>query len=91
VPGARLTKRTPTGKRCCGISSPYAYPLRIVAFNAVEGWFRDATEDIANALADELLANGSTSRLRSKLSSKPMPSRPIALPLPLHLFLRGAA
>lgn len=34
------------------ISGQYAYPLRIVAFNAAEGWSRDATEDIADALAD---------------------------------------
>lgn len=34
------------------ISGQYAYPLRIIAFNAIEGWSRDATEDIANALAE---------------------------------------
>lgn len=34
------------------ISGQYAYPLRIVAFNAVEGWCRDATEEIADALAE---------------------------------------
>ncbi|MGY4237276.1 hypothetical protein ACVIIW_006223 [Bradyrhizobium sp. USDA 4449] len=34
------------------ISGQYAYPVRIVAFNAIEGWSRDATEDIAEALAE---------------------------------------
>lgn len=34
------------------ISGQYAYPVRIVAFNAVEGWSRDATEDIADAVAE---------------------------------------
>jgi hypothetical protein len=34
------------------ISGQYAYPLRIVAFNAIEGWSRDATEDVTDALAD---------------------------------------
>ncbi|MFB6418986.1 hypothetical protein [Bradyrhizobium tunisiense] len=30
----------------------YAYPLRIVCFNAAEGWSRDATSDLADALAE---------------------------------------
>lgn len=34
------------------LSGQYTYPLRIVAFNAIEGWSRDVTEDIADALAD---------------------------------------
>lgn len=34
------------------LSGQYAYPVRIVAFNAIEGWSRDATEDIADELAD---------------------------------------
>ncbi|MGX0963140.1 hypothetical protein AB7M63_003589 [Bradyrhizobium japonicum] len=29
----------------------YAYPVRIVSFNPVEGWSRDATSDVAGALA----------------------------------------
>ena len=33
------------------LSGQYAYPLRIVSFNAVEGWSRDATSDVADALA----------------------------------------
>ena len=34
------------------LSGQYAYPLRIVCFNPVEGWSRDATADIADALAE---------------------------------------
>jgi len=34
------------------ISGQYAFPVRIVVFNAAEGWSRDATEDIADALAE---------------------------------------
>ncbi|MCA1381319.1 hypothetical protein [Bradyrhizobium sp. BRP23] len=34
------------------ISGQYAYPLRIVCFNPVEGWSRDATAEVADALAD---------------------------------------
>ena len=34
------------------ISGQYDYPIRIVVFNAVVGWSRDATEDIAEALAE---------------------------------------
>ncbi|RTE88604.1 hypothetical protein [Bradyrhizobium sp. LVM 105] len=34
------------------LSGQYAYPLRIVCFNAVEGWSHDATSDVADALAE---------------------------------------
>jgi hypothetical protein len=33
------------------LSGQYTYPLRIVCFNAIEGWCRDATSDIADVLA----------------------------------------
>jgi hypothetical protein len=33
------------------LSGQYTYPVRIVAFNAVEGWSRDATSDVAHAVA----------------------------------------
>ena len=33
------------------ISGQYAYPVRIVCFNAGEGWSRDATPEVADALA----------------------------------------
>ncbi|ULK98826.1 hypothetical protein [Bradyrhizobium sp. I71] len=33
------------------LSGHYAYPLRIVCFNPGEGWSRDATSDVADALA----------------------------------------
>ncbi|MGM4877819.1 hypothetical protein AB7645_42090 [Bradyrhizobium sp. 956_D2_N1_5] len=32
------------------LSGHYAYPVRIVSFNPVEGWSRDATSDVADAL-----------------------------------------
>ena len=33
------------------LSGQYAYPVRIVSCNPVEGWSRDATSDVADALA----------------------------------------
>jgi len=33
------------------MSGQYAYPVRIVSFNPVEGWSRDATSEVADALA----------------------------------------
>ncbi|WOH60370.1 hypothetical protein [Bradyrhizobium sp. BWC-3-1] len=36
---------------CDLISGQYAYPVRIVAFNAIEGWARDATAEVATAVA----------------------------------------
>ena len=32
------------------LSGQYSHPLRVVAFNAAEGWARDVTEDIARAV-----------------------------------------
>ena len=32
------------------LSGQYSHPLRAVAFNTAEGWARDVTEDIANAV-----------------------------------------
>jgi hypothetical protein len=34
------------------ISGEYRNPLRVVAFNTVEGWSRDVSEDIANEVLD---------------------------------------
>jgi hypothetical protein len=32
------------------LSGQYSHPIRVVAFNTAEGWARDVTEDIANAV-----------------------------------------
>lgn len=70
------------------ISGQYAYPVRIVVFNAIEGRSRDATQDIADALAER------TGRERLDLSSaleafiQANASR--SLVLQLALPLRGA-
>jgi hypothetical protein len=34
------------------ISGEYSNPVRVVAFNIAEGWSRDVTEDIAQAVID---------------------------------------
>ena len=33
------------------LSGNYAFPVRIVGFNAIEGWSRDATAQVADAVA----------------------------------------
>ncbi len=33
------------------LSGQYAYPVRVVCFNPGEGWSRDATSDVTDALA----------------------------------------
>lgn len=40
------------------LSGQYTYPNRIVCFNPVAGWSRDATPDIANALAERAAHTG---------------------------------
>ncbi|MHC4051372.1 hypothetical protein [Bradyrhizobium sp. 25ACV] len=71
------------------LSGQYAYPVRIVAFNAIEGWSRDATEDIADALAERAARErlDLTSALEAFVQANA--SRPVALQLALPL--RGAA
>jgi hypothetical protein len=32
------------------LSGQYSHPVRVIAFNTVEGWARDVTEDIAQAV-----------------------------------------
>ncbi len=34
------------------LSGQYAYPVRIVSFNPIEGWSRDATSDVAERVAE---------------------------------------
>jgi len=40
------------------LTGQYDHVLRVVAFNPVEGWSRDAPEDVANALEQHIAAEG---------------------------------
>ncbi len=40
------------------LTGQYEKVIRIVAFNPVEGWSRDASEDVANALEQHIVAEG---------------------------------
>ena len=40
------------------LTGQYDNVLRVVAFNPVEGWSRDASEDVANALDQHIAAEG---------------------------------
>ena len=42
-------------------SGEYSNPVRVVAFNTVEGWSRDVTEDIARALLEQEARNSDLS------------------------------
>ena len=39
------------------LTGQYSHPLRVVAFNAAEGWARDVTEDIARAVLSRASAD----------------------------------
>ncbi|WP_128925602.1 hypothetical protein [Bradyrhizobium guangxiense] len=71
------------------LSGQYAYPIKIVAFNAVEGWSRDATEDIADALADRVSHERIELPPALEAFVRANSSRPFGLQLALPL--RGAA
>jgi len=70
------------------ISGQYAYPVRIVRFNAVEGWSRDATPDVADALA-ERVAN-TDAEIRPALQDFIKANARRRLDVQLALPLRGA-
>lgn len=40
------------------LSGQYSHPVRVVAFNTVEGWARDVTEDIAQAVLSKAQTEG---------------------------------
>ena len=71
------------------ISGQYAFPVRIVVFNAIEGWSRDATEDIADALAERAALEGLDISSALEAFIQANASRPFGLQLALPL--RGAA
>jgi hypothetical protein len=71
------------------ITGQYTYPVRIVAFNAIEGWGRDVTEDIADALADRAAREGLDLSPELEAFIHANASQPFALQLALPF--RGAA
>jgi hypothetical protein len=70
------------------LSGQYTYPVRIVAFNAIEGHARDATSEIADALSEAVADSAEiTPALQAFVSANAM--RPFHLQLVLPL--RGTA
>ncbi|MET4033034.1 MULTISPECIES: hypothetical protein [unclassified Bradyrhizobium] len=71
------------------LSGQYAYPVRIVSFNPVEGWSRDATSDVADALAQR--AADTDSEISSALQDFIAANATRRLDMQLALPLRGIA
>lgn len=88
--GAKRTKqRTDLEAVLQGLlSGQYAYPVRIVCFNAIEGWSRDATSDVADALAQ--LAADSDEDVSDALQGSISANSIRRLDKQLVLQLRGA-
>jgi hypothetical protein len=68
------------------ISGDYSYPVRIVAFNAVEGWSRDATCDVADAVAQRVVdtAVEVPAALQAFIGENSTRAFDLQLSLPLH-------
>lgn len=68
------------------LSGQYAYPVRIVCINPGEGWSRDATSDVADALAQRAIATDGevSSPLQDFIAANATRrfDRQLALPLP---------
>ncbi|MET4037856.1 hypothetical protein ABIB94_009383 [Bradyrhizobium sp. JR7.2] len=71
------------------LSGQYAYPVRIVSFNPVEGWSRDATSDVADALAQR--AADIDAEISSALQDFIAANATRRLDMQLALPLRGVA
>lgn len=70
-------------------SGQYTYAVRIVAFNAIEGWSRDATSDVADAVAQR--AADTDAEISSALHAFIEANATKRFDLQLTLPLRGAA
>ena len=71
------------------LSGQYAYPVRIVCFNPGEGWSRDATSDVADALAQR--ATDTDAEVPSELQDFITANATRRFDLQLALPLPGAA
>lgn len=71
---------------CDLLSGQYTYPLRIVTFNAIEGWSRDATEEVADELAHRVADQALEISPALQAFIEANATRPFAvqLALPLH-------
>ncbi|WP_038944820.1 hypothetical protein [Bradyrhizobium japonicum] len=71
------------------LSGQYAYPVRIITFNPVEGWSRDATSDVADALAQR--AADTDAKISSALQDFIAANATKRFEMQLALPLRGVA
>jgi hypothetical protein len=71
------------------LSGQYAYPVRIVSFNPIEGWSRDATSDVADALAQRVAETDA--EISSALQDFIAANATRHLDMQLALPLRGVA
>jgi hypothetical protein len=67
------------------LSGQYSYPVRVVALNAIEGWSRDATSEVADAVAQRAADTDAevSDALQAFISANATRAFDIQLPLPL--------
>jgi len=68
------------------LTGQYAYPVRIECFNAAERWSRDATSDVADALAQRAVDTDSdvSAALRDFIAANATRRLDLQLALPLQ-------
>jgi len=71
------------------LSAEYTYPVRIVAFNPSEGWSRDATSEVADAVAQRAI--DTDTEISPALQAFITANSSRAFDVQLSLPLRGAA
>jgi hypothetical protein len=58
------------------LSGQYEHPLRIVAFNAAEGWARDVTAEIAGEISERICDDADLSSSLRDFLDRAVPPRP---------------
>jgi hypothetical protein len=65
------------------LEGQYSNPVRVVAFNAAEGWSRDVSEDVADELRERCADWGETPASLHEFLGRYDTGRPIQLLLPI--------
>jgi hypothetical protein len=65
------------------LEGQYNNPVRVVAFNTVEAWSRDASDDIADELRQRCADRGEVPDYLEEFLERHDSGRPVQLPLPI--------
>jgi hypothetical protein len=65
------------------LEGQYSNPVRVVAFNTAEGWSRDVSDDVADALREHCAERGEVPAFLAEFLERYDTGRPVQLLLPI--------